>query len=427
MLPWYKQLGFSENPLDARPNPELIGLKEQEEKLKNFILKEELCFLNGLTGAGKTSLLKKVQRNLPDHTFLYLDADALPADFNLTEALRGKRNFLDKLRLREMPTKKPVLIVDEFQATDPRLVLEARSRWENPNERQIKSIVIAQISEQLKNVPGSFKDRLGNRVIRLNPLDNESMKNVLEKRLVNSNTGMNYYQRLSPQAIDFLVAVADGNVRRLLEFTDMVFDFHWQRFKDNNPIAQKAEYKVTYPAAKQILTVNNIPVEGYVSEVTKNVKEIKTKKTEKKNEKAERGKAEIKEEEAKQEPLFASPPLLETLPKENAESPAELIEKKKDEPLEKKIDIEKEPVRVAHTFDKEFTLAEQNVLRALLRHEQMTLKQIATDIHLEINKCNGVIANLKKKNAIVNTTTKTSNGEKEWQLTESAKRALVTK
>lgn len=415
MLPWYKQLGFGENPLDARPNPELIGLEEQEEHLKNFILKEELCFLNGLTGAGKTSLLKKVQHSLPDHTFVYLDADALPADFTLTEALRGKRNFFDKIRLREMPAKKPVLIVDEFQATDPRLVLEARSRWENPNERQIKSIVIAQISEQLKNVPGSFKDRLGNRVIRLNPLDNESMKKVLEKRLVNEKIGMNYYQRLSPQAVDFLVRIADGNVRRLLEFTDMIFDFHWQRFKDNNPIAQKAAYQVTYPAAKQILTVNNIPVEGYVPEATKNVKEMsKIKKTEKKSEKAEREKAEIK-----QEALSVLSPIPETPFGQKAESPAELIEKKKDE-------IEKEPVRVTHTFDKEFTLAEQNVLRALLRHEQMTLKQIATDIHLELNKCNGVIANLKKKNAIVNTI-RPMNGEKGWQLTESAKRALVTK
>jgi tRNA A37 threonylcarbamoyladenosine biosynthesis protein TsaE len=380
MQPWYTQLEFSENPLDARPNAHLIGMEEQEQQLKNFIAKEELCFLNGLTGAGKTSLLKRIQEIMPEYAFIYLDADALPATFNLTEALRGKRTLFDMIRLKELPTKKTVLIIDEFQATDPKIVLEARSKWENPTERHIKSIIIAQISEQLKNVPGSFKDRLGNRVIRLAPLNNDVMRQVLEKRLENKKTLFNYYNNLSPQAIDFLIAVADGNVRRLLEYTDLVFDFHYQRFKDSNPLAHSKEYKVTFPAVKEILTVNNIPIDAYVPEVMK--------KTEK---------PEVKKEESVQEKAEQKPVQTE----------------------------EKEPPRVTQTFDKEFTLAEQNVLRSLARHEPMTLKQVATDIHLEINKCNGVIANLKKKNAIVSTTR--TSGEKSWQMTESAKRAMVVK
>ncbi len=390
MQPWYKQLQFSANPLDARPNAQLIGLQEQEQQLKNFIAKEELCFLHGLTGAGKTSLLKRVQETMPDHTFIYLDADALPVTFNLDDALRGKRTFFDKIRLRELPVKKTVLIVDEFQATDPRLILAARSKWENPNERHIKSIVLAQISEQMKNVPGSFKDRLGNRVIHLAPLDNETMRSVLQNRLVNSKTSVSYYDRLSPQAVDFLVRIADGNVRRLLEYTDMIFDFHYLRFGDSNPLAHKADYKVTFPAAKEILTVNNINVEGYVPEVLKKDKTSKI---------TDQG-------VTKQKPLTETAGALSVAEVANAPAVSE-------------------PNRVASTFDKEFTLAEQNVLRALGRHDLMSLKEIATNIHLEINKCNGVVANLKKKNAILSFTKE--GGEKAWQLTESAKRAMVMK
>lgn len=397
MQPWYKQLQFSANPLDARPNAQLIGLEEQEEQLKNFITKEELCFLHGLTGAGKTSLLKRVQETMPDHTFIYLDADALPATFTLDEALRGKRTFFDKIRLRELPAKKTVLIVDEFQATDPRLILAARSKWENPNERHIKSIVLAQISEQMKNVPGSFKDRLGNRVIHLAPLDNENMRSVLQNRLLNSKTNVNYYDHLSPQAVDFLVRIADGNVRRLLEYTDMVFDFHYLRFGDSNPLAHKADYKVTFPAAKEILTVNNINVEGYVPEVLKKDKTSKI----------------TDQSVTKQKPVAAPQPT--TTDVQSISTP----------PTEPSLAKTPEPNRVASTFDKEFTLAEQNVLRALGRHDLMSLKEIATNIHLEINKCNGVVANLKKKNAIVSVTKE--GGEKAWQLTESAKRAMVMK
>ena len=219
------------------------------------------------------------------------------------------------------------------------------------------------------------------------------MTKVLEQRLCNQNTNINYYECISPQAVDFLVRIADGNVRRLLEFTDMIFDFHWRRFHENNPIAHKEEYKVTFPAAKEILSVNNINVDGYVGEMEKLEKKPAGKQEQvaaKQKQRAEQ-KTPTKAAVAEQHGIL--------LPELN---------------------------KVTQTFDKEFTLAEQNVLRSVARHEQMTLKQIATDIHLEINKCNGVIANLKKKNAIVSIA-KASDGEKSWQLTESAKRAMVTK
>lgn len=260
MVAWFEQLGFKENPLDARPNPKLVGLEEEEDQLKNYIVKEELCFLNGLTGAGKTSLLKKVQDLLPNHTFIYLDADALPPDFNLEDAISNKRGFLDRISFRKFPKKKPVLIIDEFQATDPNLILEARSNWENPNEKKIKSIVIAQISKTLKNVAGSFKDRLGNRVITVKQLDNEEMKKILKLRLGK------YFDRVSDDALTLLVQIADGNARRLLEYTDLIFDFHYRRFAEINPLAKKDDYIVTYHAAKEILTVNNINTEGYEME-----------------------------------------------------------------------------------------------------------------------------------------------------------------
>ncbi len=380
MQPWYKQLGFRENPFDARPNSGLVGVEDKEAQLRNFILKEQLCFMHGLTGAGKTSLLKRIQETMPDHTFIYLDADAVPTDFDLTSALQGKRSFLDRIRMREMPAKKPVLIIDEFQATDPRLILEARSRWENPTERQIKSIVISQISEQLKNVPGSFKDRLGTRIVHLDALDTKAMEAILRQRLNNTKVGRDYFHQLSEKTVAFLVAVADGNARRLLEFTELLFEYHWQKFGDRNPLLHKEDYKIPFPAAKEILSVNNVAVEGYAAAIEKQENEEK---------------------------------IVDSIQETAA---TEIAETKDETPQEELIN---------DTFEKEFTITEQNVLRALLRHERMTLKQLATNIHLEIHKCNGVLANLRKKGAIV--IAGKMQGDKTWQITESAKRSLVTK
>ena len=261
MLPWHKKLKFRGNPLDARPNPNLVGLDNEEEQLKNHIIKEEICFLNGLTGSGKTSLLHKVQKELKGYSFIYLDAQDLPPDFNLEHELVNKRSFFDKIAFRRFPKNKPVLIIDEFQATDPRLILEARGKWET-RDNKIKSIVIAQINRQLKNVSDSFKDRLGNRIITLKTLDEEEMKEILNKRLQNKKTNINYIKRLSDDALNLLIKCSDGNARRLLEYTDMIFDFHHRRFKDINPI-DRDNYFISYYAAKEILEQNKINVRAF--------------------------------------------------------------------------------------------------------------------------------------------------------------------
>lgn len=260
---WYKQLKFDDNPLDSRPNPKLINLEEQEEQLINHILKEEICFINGPTGAGKTSLLMRVKEKLKDHTFIYLDADDLPPDFDLEEELKKQRNFFDFLAFRKYPSKKPVLIIDEFQATDSNLILKARSKWESKESRAIKSIVIAQIDKHLANTSGSFKERLGRRMITLNILDSKGMKDILRMRLNNKRAGMNYADKLTEEAFNLLVKCADNNPRRLLEYTDKIFDFHYTKFKQLNPILKGKDYMISHFVVEDILNDSGILVDEF--------------------------------------------------------------------------------------------------------------------------------------------------------------------
>ncbi len=262
---WYDQLKFKENPLDSRPNIKLVGLEDQEEQLINHIIKEELCFINGPTGSGKTSLLKRVQEKLGDYTFIYLDADDLPRDFDLEKELKKKRNFFDMIRLREYPSKKPVLLIDEFQATDPRLILKARSKWEDTSSKIIRSIVIAQIEQNLRNVTGSFKERLGKRIIGLNVLDSKGLKDMLKARLYNPKTRVNYADKFTEDALNLLVKCADNNPRRILEYTDLIFDFHYRRFKDLNPIIKGKDYMISNFVVNDILKENNVFVEEFIA------------------------------------------------------------------------------------------------------------------------------------------------------------------
>lgn len=262
LMTWFEQLRFKENPLDIRPNGILIGLEEEEEKLKNHILKGEVCFINGLTGSGKTSLLKRVQDVMNDHEFIYLDAHDLPKNFNVEDELKSKKSFFDKISFREWPKKSPILIIDEFQETDRNLVLKIRSKWENPINQRIKSIIFAQISNQLNNVTDSFKERIGNRTITLSPLDSENIKKMFNERLKNGKKS--FGERFTEEAVDLLIYTSGGNPRRFLEQADLVFDFHFKRFKDINPMI-KDNYLINHYAVQEILELNSVNCEGFKS------------------------------------------------------------------------------------------------------------------------------------------------------------------
>jgi hypothetical protein len=205
-------------------------------------------------------MLLKLQYEMKGHKFIYLDAHDLPKNFNLEEELKKKRSFFDKLRLSNYPRKKPVLIIDEFQATDPNLVLEARAKWEDPNNKRIRAIVISQISKHLKNVTPSFKERLGTRIIMLDNLDDDELKGILHTRL--SKGKMNYAEKFTDDALSFLVRCSGGNPRRLLEYADEIFDFHYRKFEDKNPLLLDS-YNITYHGTREILGLDKVHVEGF--------------------------------------------------------------------------------------------------------------------------------------------------------------------
>jgi energy-coupling factor transporter ATP-binding protein EcfA2 len=271
-MTWFNQLKFKENPLDIRPSTILIGLREEEDRLKNHIQKGEVCFINGLTGSGKTSLLKKTQNVMKNHEFIYLDAHDLPKNFNIEDELKSKKSFFDKITFKEYPKKSPVLIIDEFQETDRNLVLKIRSKWENPINKRIQSIIFAQISHHLHNVTDSFKERIGNRTITLQPLDAENLKRMFNERLRLKK--INYGERLTDDALNLLIYTSGGNPRRFLEQADLVFDFHFHKFKDINPIL-KEDYRINHYAVREILELSNINCEGFKSDES----ELKKKKT----------------------------------------------------------------------------------------------------------------------------------------------------
>lgn len=273
-MTWFKELKFTTNPLDIRPNPNLIGLKEQEKEIINYILKEDICFVNGLTGSGKSSMLKRIQRILKNHEFVYLDAHDLPPKFSLEKELKKKRSFFDKLAFREFPKQKPVLIIDEFQSTDPRLILNARSKWEDPDKRIIKSIVVAQISRHLDNCSPSFKERIGSKIVEMRTLTNDELKEMLKRRLYCRKLDTNFAARFNDDALDLIVKSAGKNPRKVLEYAEIIFDYHHKKFGDMNPV-KRNDYVISPYVVKQVLEESNLYVESIKDMIANKQKDFK--------------------------------------------------------------------------------------------------------------------------------------------------------
>lgn len=366
-MTWYKELKFTANPLDIRPNPNLIGLKDEEKAVINHILKEEICFVNGLTGSGKTSLLKRVQRVMKNHSFIYLDAHDLPQKFSLERELKKKRNFFDRITLRDFPKEKPVLIIDEFQATDPRIILNAKSKWEDPDKRLIKSIIIAQISKHLDNCSKSFKERLGSKVIELRTLTEEELKEVLRRRLFNKKQKINYAEKFNEDALSMIVKCSGKNPRKLLEYADMVFDYHHKKFGKLNPV-RRNDYVVSTYVVKQILEESNVYVESIP----------------------------VKQKEQKVPQAEAPAPILQ------AETKAEITN--------------------LNTLMNNFDDMEKEILKHI-DAEPRSIKDIAKNFNISNGKAKKYMDNLKKNNCLV------SIGKKGrmrlWELTPETKRILV--
>ncbi|WP_231433943.1 RuvB-like domain-containing protein [Candidatus Nanopusillus massiliensis] len=73
---WWKEYGFSKNPLDIRPNENLVGVDDIIKKVKDSIINGEIFLLYGPIGSGKTSLAFKIKKDLSDdYNVIYINGE----------------------------------------------------------------------------------------------------------------------------------------------------------------------------------------------------------------------------------------------------------------------------------------------------------------------------------------------------------------
>jgi len=210
-MTWYLDYGFNENPFSIKTNLNLVGIEEQRKKLLDYIKSGDICFLNGPTGTGKSSLLKYINKNLKEYKTIYIDAAEVDDKFTITKVLKNKLSLWERLARKKFP-ENIIILLDESQDSSPELIKALKLHWDHNN---IKSIVITQISQDLSNYSISFKDRIGNRIIQLGKITKSNAFELIKLRTKNKNL-------FDTEALEKIFNYANFIPRKILETCEIM-------------------------------------------------------------------------------------------------------------------------------------------------------------------------------------------------------------
>lgn len=229
-----KKLIFS-----PKSNPKVIGREKEKQLLVSFVRNGDICFLTGPPGTGKTSLLLWLAKNLKSHNIFYIDAASIEKGFSIKEFLKKSRKGFDKLRA--FP-KESVILLDESQDCDFELQKALKLHWDH---NHIKSIVVTQIDKKLKNFSVSFRDRIGNRVIKLGKLSKPEAVELIKSRCGNKNI-------FDLKTTEEIARKADYKPRKILETCELYC-------LQNNFIKTKKKSSKKKVKAKNLIKKNPAP------------------------------------------------------------------------------------------------------------------------------------------------------------------------
>ncbi|MFZ8800970.1 MAG: AAA family ATPase [Candidatus Nanopusillus sp.] len=200
---WWKKYGFSKNPLDIRPNEDLVGVDDIIKKVKDSIINGEIFLLYGPIGSGKTSLAFKIKRDLSDrYNVIYVNGE-YERNKDLEETI--EKNRYNKFLFFKFENKLPiVLILDEYYNFPEDVSKKLKYLYDN---RIVHSIMLIQPSPQIMNATLSFLNRLYKKIEMKFPPEDEILKLINKKLKGRVN--------LDERMLRNLIRKSNNNIRQI--------------------------------------------------------------------------------------------------------------------------------------------------------------------------------------------------------------------
>lgn len=207
---WFKKLGFYNNPFSIKPaafSDEIYGHNAQD--IINRIDNGGILFIEGAYGKGKTTILKRVIRELGGKKkVVYYSCNRKEDNINFDELLTGG-SFLG--RLFNIKTKGMILLLDESQDMN----MNDCENLSNYYNEYFKSIVMVGNDFNAKRFSDNFKKLVDGNVIKLGKLSPEDATNIVRKRVGNLDI-------LDDETIVHIFSKSGDNPRRLLKNCEQV-------------------------------------------------------------------------------------------------------------------------------------------------------------------------------------------------------------
>ena len=248
---WWEALGFAENPCDIRATDYVFGLDDQVREANNHIRGGNISCIHGKTGTGKTStirfLCKSLQRD--GYTAIIVDGKRYAGIQGIDirhEFLQTKRAFW---RFFKKPQPK-ILFIDEFQSLDRYLTEQIEAAF---NDKALYALVCAQLSDQLHNVSASFLNRVGNRMVQTQKIDEANCRKLVQRRFGSRKL-------FAEDALSVIVQESEYVPRAILEMIDRIL----HRLHDHGDLhseAQVSKDKITHLMGKGMVAAVNLTEE----------------------------------------------------------------------------------------------------------------------------------------------------------------------
>ncbi len=168
-MEWYEELYFDENPFTTNPKSfadKLVGRSDVIDELFYRIRAGSMVFIEGDEGSGKTALLWNVIRRFRGRgKVIYVDCSEIE-DVNIEELLDKRQGVFARL-FRDKP-KNMILLLDNVKKLSQTNSERVKYYFD---QGYIKSVVFTGEDYLSVNFSQSLRDRIGSRIIELEPID----------------------------------------------------------------------------------------------------------------------------------------------------------------------------------------------------------------------------------------------------------------
>ena len=253
--PWYKRVGFHNNPFSIKPAAFRSDLVAYDmEYIYDKIDSAELLFIEGQYGTGKTSILKNIINNYRGKNKIIYYNFNKGDRFDVRDLLDGANSIWRKVS--GLKVKNIVMLLDEVHTMKQK---DAKEIMDYYKKGVLQSVIFVTHAYDAVSFPEEVDTLLNGNVLKTISLSDEEAVEFVRKRIGDIDL-------LTDDVIVRLFKASENNPRRLLEFAEDVSRY----------AVEMGDYEVTDFHLEEVL--------GDIIKEAKNVRKAKPKKVEAKTE-----------------------------------------------------------------------------------------------------------------------------------------------